>query len=90
MGGRVKKVLILMAVVMLAGCTASQQRELKTLQSNWSGLDRIVTVYNYDGSILATYEGKIDIQSSEGGKVLFDYEGKRIIYYNMPVSVIEK
>lgn len=86
-----KKVAIVIIAMMFMGCTAGQQRELKTLQSNWSGgLERIVTVYNYDGSVLATYEGKIDIQSSEGGKVLFDYEGKRVIYYNMPISVIEK
>jgi len=86
-----KKILILIVIIMLMGCTAGQQRELKTLQSNLTGgLERIVIVYNYDGSVLATYEGKIDIQSSEGGKVLFDYEGKRIIYYNMPISVVEK
>jgi len=86
-----KKALLLVVVVMLMGCTAGQQRELKTIQSSWAGgLERTITVYNYDGSVLATYEGKIDIQSSEGGKVLFDYEGKRVIYYNMPISVIEK
>lgn len=82
---------ILAAAILLAGCTASQKRELKTFQSNWSGgLDRIVVVYNLDGTVRAKYEGKIDVQPSEGGKVLFDFEGKRYAYYNFPTEVIEK
>lgn len=82
---------IFAVAIILSSCTVSQQRELKTFQSNWNGgLDRIVTVYNFDGTVHATFEGKIDIQSSEGGKVLFDFEGKRYIYYNRPVDVIEK
>jgi len=86
-----KIALVLVVVFLLAGCTAEFQREIKTAQSNWTGgLDRILTVYNYNGEVLATYDGKIDIQDSEGGKVLFDFEGKRVIYYNMPISVIEK
>lgn len=91
-----KNVLILMAIAMcavvlsLSSCS-SCSREMKTWQSDISGgLDRIVTVYSLDGKVLQTYEGKIDVQSSEGGKVLFDYNGKRIVWYNTPISVIEK
>ena len=28
------------------------------------------------GEVIAEFDGVIDIESSEGGKVLFDYEGK--------------
>lgn len=84
-------VVVFVAAILLAGCTANQKRGLKTLQSNWSGgLDRILTVYNLDGTVRAKYEGKIDVQPSEGGKVLFDFEGKRYAYYNFPTEVIEK
>jgi hypothetical protein len=81
----------IIVTILFASCTVSQQREFKTLQSNWSGgLDRILVVYNLDGSVHAKYEGKIDVQYSDGGKVLFDFEGKRYIYYNFPTEVIEK
>jgi len=83
-------VLVLLAGLSLNGC-ASCSRELKTWKSDiLGGLDRVLTVYNYDGTVHARYEGKIDIQSSEGGKVLFDFEGKRYTYYNYPTEVIEK
>ena len=33
-------------------------------------------------------EGKIDIDSNEGGYVKFDYDGKRYIYYNCFVESV--
>lgn len=61
---------------------------------NWDsnvngGLNRIVNVYDYTGNKIATYEGKIDVQQNES-KVLFDLNGKRYVYYNALVEVIEK
>lgn len=37
---------------------------------------------------LATYEGKIDIDTNNGGYVKFDFNGKRYIYYNCFVESI--
>lgn len=37
---------------------------------------------------LATYEGKIDIDTNDGGYVKFDFNGKRYIYYNCFVESI--
>lgn len=37
---------------------------------------------------LATYEGKIDIETNDGGYVKFDFDGKRYIYYNCFVESI--
>lgn len=37
---------------------------------------------------LATYEGKIDIETNDGGYVKFDYKGKRYMYYNCFVESI--
>ena len=41
-----------------------------------------------DGKKLATYEGKIDIETNDGGYVKFDYKGKRYMYYNCFVESI--
>lgn len=83
-------VIALMLVSVLCGC-ASIQRDLKDIDSNFSGgLDRVVTVYNANGEVLKTYEGKIDLAPTEGGIVKFDLNGQRIMYYNCYVEVIEK
>lgn len=63
--------------------TASGQRALIDQQSELTGgLERTVTVYTADGNVLAQYEGCIDIEGNNGGYVLFDFEGKRYMYYN--------
>ena len=63
--------------------TASGQRALIDQQSELNGgLERTVTVYTADGKVLAQYEGCIDIEGNDGGYVLFDFEGKRYMYYN--------
>lgn len=52
------------------------------------GMQRTITVYTADGKELATYEGKIDIDTNDGGYVKFDFNGKRYIYYNCFVESI--
>lgn len=52
-----------------------------------NGLNRIITVYTADGTILKQYEGKIDIEQDQG-YVKFDWDGKRYIYYNCYVETI--
>lgn len=83
-------IIILITILLgLTGCS-SWDRTVKNLNSDLSGgLDRTVNVYTYNGEKIATYEGKIDLQMNES-KVLFDLEGKRYVYYNAIVEVIEK
>lgn len=83
-------IIILIAMVTsLTGC-ASWQRFVKDVKSDvGNGLQRTVTVYTADGRVLKTYEGKIDLETTEGGIVKFDLNGKRIMYYNCYVEVIE-
>ena len=82
---------VIIACAVLAGCTgcATWQRSCKTCQSEIAGgLDRTVNVYSYNGTLIATYKGRIDIEENES-KVLFELNGKRYIYYNALVEVIE-
>lgn len=82
--------LILIVLIILTGCE-SWKRTKKDWNSNMSGLDRVLKVYSYDGELIAAYEGKFDIsENSNGTKVKFDIDGKRIIIYNAIVIVEEK
>ena len=43
-------ILVLITILSLTGC-ASMQRDMKTISSDWSGgLNRTVTVYDYNGN----------------------------------------
>ena len=80
----------LFAAFTFPGC-ASCERELKSCNSDISGgLHRVVNIYDYEGELIATYEGKIDIDDNENGSIMFDLDGKRYVYYNAIVEVIEK
>lgn len=86
-----KKIIIGLALVavLMSGC-ASIERGLKDMQSDLDGgLKRTLTVYNANGDVLKTYKGMIDLAPTEGGYVKFDFNGKRILYYNCYVEVIE-
>ena len=54
------------------------------------GLERIINIYTFDGKLIAAYEGKIDIDDNSNGSVMFDLNGKRYVYYNAIIEVIEK
>lgn len=87
-----KKIVAVGMAVMLAlgmtGC-ASLDRMVTDVKSDFAGgMQRTIKVYTANGDLLAGYEGKIDIDSNEGGYVKFDYDGKRYIYYNCFVESI--
>ena len=83
--------LVLVLILVLATLTscASWDRMVTDMKSDiGGGLNRTITVYTADGNIIAQYTGKIDIASTEGGYVKFDYNGKRYMYYNCFVESI--
>lgn len=84
-------IMICVITILVSGASCSSCDRLgKSIDSNVNGgLNRAVNVYSYTGKKLATYEGKIDVQVNDS-KVLFDMDGKRYIYYNAVVEVIEK
>jgi glucan phosphoethanolaminetransferase (alkaline phosphatase superfamily) len=69
--------------------TASGTRALVDQKSELNnGIERVVNVYTANGDLIAQYEGKIDIDTNDGGYVKFDFEGKRYIYYNCFIETI--
>ena len=99
---KIKRLIITIAVLIIislfmmgatGGCqdTESMKRAAKTQESeNNGGLKRVLTIYSYDGKKIKTYEGKFDIEYTEGGKILFDLDGKRHIIYNAVAVCDEK
>lgn len=83
--------LAIITTLTLTSC-ASVERGMKDMKSELSGgLKRTVNVYSRNGDLIASYEGKIDIEDSDDAcKVKFELDGKRYIYYNCQVEVIEK
>ena len=93
--GKIIAVIVVIGIIVGLGFLCwnceSCQRVLKSIDSDMNGgLNRIVTVYSYTGDVIATHKGKLDIEYNESNnKVLFDLDGKRYIYYNAVVEVIE-
>lgn len=67
-------------VLSMVGC-ASTSREIKSTVSDWTGgLDRTVTVYDYNGEAIKSWTGHFDVSESEN-EVYFDLNGKRVIIH---------
>lgn len=90
MFGLITRVAVVVAVVVVVVALNWNpiKRFFVDVRSNSVGLNRVINIYTANGDLMATYEGKIDIQSSDGGVVKFDYNGKRYIYYNCFVETI--
>ena len=81
-----KKILLALTLVAMVGltatsCTESQQREIKSVKSNWTGgLNRTVTVYDYNGQEIKSWSGQFDVKETDRNSVYFDTaDGKRVI-----------
>lgn len=75
--------------------TEAGKRAMKTQESNFGGgIERRITVYDVEGEVIATYEGKFDIEYDDD-RILFDDEDglRHIIYYptgNVIVDEVSK
>lgn len=74
--------------ISLFGCASLDRLGTDVKSDLNGGLNRIINVYTADGKVLASYEGRIDIETNDGGYVKFDYDGKRYVYYNCFVETI--
>ena len=82
---------LLLAFVFIGSSCSSCERACKDYASDFSGgLNRIINIYDMNGKIIKTYEDKIDLEMNDSGVVKFELNGKRYMYYNAFVEVIEK
>ena len=72
-------IVLFLAIAALSGCSTIG-REMKTIGSDMSGgLDRTVTLYDYQGDKLGEWSGKFDISETENEIYFDDSDGKRVI-----------
>lgn len=70
---------------------ADFRRSAKSVQSNYTGgLNRVVTVYDYNGNPIQSWEGKFDVSESENEVYFDDQNGKRVIIHGGIVINQEK
>lgn len=80
--------LMILTMSQLTGCASCERGWVDFKSDVGGGLDRTINVYTANGDLIATYEGKIDLEATSSGEVKFDYKGKRYIYYNCFVETI--
>ena len=74
------------------GNTESGKRAVKTQESNFQqGIKRSVHVYDMNGGLIKTYEGKFDVDY-DNDRVIFDDENgmRHIIYYPTGTIIIDE
>ena len=72
---------IAVCALVVALNSASGRRLWKSFSSNvGNGLERTVTLYDYNGNVIKQYSGKFDVSSSET-ETYFDIDGKRVIIH---------
>ena len=70
---------IIMALSM-DGCESNSREVKSTFSDLTGGLDRTVTVYDYNGEAIKSWTGHFDVSESES-EVYFDLNGKRVIIH---------
>lgn len=74
-------IFVIMACILLTAC-ASFSRGVKSLGSDLTGgINRTVTVYDYNGQAIKSWTGKFDVSGSETEVYFDDSNGKRIIIH---------
>ena len=72
--------------------TEEGRRSIKDFESNvGGGIERIVKVYDMEGDLIASYQGRFDV-AYDSSRIVFDDEnGKRhIIYYTTGTVIIDE
>lgn len=72
--------------------TESGKRAIKTQESNFQGgIERKVEVYDMNGSLIKSYQGKFDVDYNECRIIFDDEKGLRhIIYYPTGTVIIDE
>lgn len=74
----------------LGGCSSCDRFSHNFGSDMSGGTEKKVTVYANDGEKLAEYEGKIDIETSDSGKMAFMLDGRYYVINGGTVIVEEQ
>lgn len=71
----------LCAFIFLITGTAGFKRFMKSTFSSFNGLNRTITVYDYNGGVVRQWSGKFDVSSSEYEVYFDDENDHRVIIH---------
>lgn len=69
---------LVLVLPFLTGCTEKQRKDIKHFKSDIVGLKRRVTLYNYAGEPIRTWEGRFKIEVQGSYLSFIDEQGKDI------------
>lgn len=78
------------AILFFFGGCEKVQKSFKDKKAEWIGLDRKVFIYSIDGSLVKTYEGGINVDTSIPGRIYFILDNGKSVMTNMPYIIEEK
>ena len=79
------------AIVLFVLLSSNSRRNIKSITSDLGGgMYRTVTVYDYNGNPIQSWEGKFDVSESENEVYFDDQNGKRVIIHGGIVINQEK
>ena len=84
-------IMIVCPIPIVYSNTEAGKRSYKDQQSNFEGgIERVIKVYDINGTLIKEYEGTFDIETSNDAKYMLfdDSHGKRHIIYNTTGTVI--
>lgn len=82
---------VIVGGVYLVFGSASFGRAVKSIKSNYGGgIERRITLYDYNGKAIQTWEGKFDVAETQKEVYFDDENGKRTIITNGIVVNQEK
>lgn len=71
-------ILIALFSFLFSSCE-SCNRQLKSIDSDFGGLNRTAVLMDYNGDTIKTWEGKFDIRDNGAdNQIFFDLDGKRV------------
>ncbi len=77
-------ILVSITMIVFSSCGESYERAIKDFKSDYTGgLNRRVTVYDYNGQVIKSWEGKFDTQMG-------DSSGVPYVKFDMPDSTGRK
>ena len=71
-------IFLFLGILLFAGCTAKQRKELKHVKSDLIGLKRVVILYDNNGKIIKQWKGRFKIELQGNFLSFIDDNGKEV------------
>ncbi len=71
-------IFLFLGILLFAGCTEKQRKELKHVKSDLIGLKRVVILYDNNGKIIKQWKGRFKIEIQGNFLSFIDDNGKEV------------